>query len=30
MHDHGYFSNLIWQIADLLRGPTEVRQRLGP
>ena len=21
MHDHGYFSNLIWQIADLLRGP---------
>ena len=21
MHDHSYFSNLIWQIADLLRGP---------
>ncbi len=21
MPDHGYFSNLIWQIADLLRGP---------
>ena len=21
MRDHGYFSNLIWQIADLLRGP---------
>ncbi len=21
MADHGYFSNLIWQIADLLRGP---------
>ena len=21
MHDHGYFSSLIWQIADLLRGP---------
>ena len=21
MLDHGYFSNLIWQIADLLRGP---------
>ena len=21
MNDHGYFSNLIWQIADLLRGP---------
>ena len=19
--DHAYFSNLIWQIADLLRGP---------
>ena len=19
--DHSYFSNLIWQIADLLRGP---------
>src|SRR6202790_1459851 len=21
MPDHNYFSNLIWQIADLLRGP---------
>ena len=21
MPDHSYFSNLIWQIADLLRGP---------
>ncbi|EQD47731.1 type I restriction-modification system, M subunit, partial [mine drainage metagenome] len=21
MSDHNYFSNLIWQIADLLRGP---------
>ena len=21
MPDHGYFANLIWQIADLLRGP---------
>ena len=21
MQDHGYFANLIWQIADLLRGP---------
>lgn len=21
MADHNYFSNLIWQIADLLRGP---------
>src|SRR5579864_4246766 len=21
MTDHNYFSNLIWQIADLLRGP---------
>lgn len=21
MLDHNYFSNLIWQIADLLRGP---------
>ena len=21
MHDHGYFSNLIWEIANLLRGP---------
>ena len=21
MRDHGYFSNLIWEIADLLRGP---------
>lgn len=21
MADHSYFSNLIWQIADLLRGP---------
>ena len=21
MNDHGYFANLIWQIADLLRGP---------
>ena len=21
MHDHRYFANLIWQIADLLRGP---------
>jgi type I restriction enzyme M protein len=21
MHDHNYFANLIWQIADLLRGP---------
>src|SRR2546423_38836 len=21
MHDHNYFFNLIWQIADLLRGP---------
>jgi type I restriction-modification system DNA methylase subunit len=21
MRDHGYFGNLIWQIADLLRGP---------
>ncbi len=19
--DHGYFANLVWQIADLLRGP---------
>ena len=21
MPDHNYFANLIWQIADLLRGP---------
>jgi type I restriction enzyme M protein len=21
MSDHGHFTNLIWQIADLLRGP---------
>ena len=21
MSDHTYFTNLIWQIADLLRGP---------
>jgi hypothetical protein len=21
MSDHNYFANLIWQIADLLRGP---------
>ena len=21
MPDHNYFSNVIWQIADLLRGP---------
>ena len=21
MPEHGYFANLIWQIADLLRGP---------
>ena len=21
MPDHGYFANLIWQIADLLGGP---------
>ena len=21
MADHSYFANLIWQIADLLRGP---------
>jgi len=21
MADHNYFANLIWQIADLLRGP---------
>ena len=21
MPDHSYFANLIWQIADLLRGP---------
>jgi hypothetical protein len=21
MPDHAYFANLIWQIADLLRGP---------
>ena len=21
MRDHSYFANLIWQIADLLRGP---------
>ncbi len=24
MPDHSYFSNLIWQIADLLRGPYEI------
>ena len=21
MRDHSYFANLVWQIADLLRGP---------
>ncbi len=30
--DHNYFANLIWQIADLLRGPyphSEVAAELG-
>ena len=26
MPDHGYFTNLIRQIADLLRGPCRPRQ----
>jgi len=28
MPDHNYFSNLIWQIADLLRGPQYERVML--
>jgi type I restriction enzyme M protein len=26
MPDHNYFANLIWQIADLLRGPYHLPQ----
>ena len=30
MPDHNYFANIIWQIADLLRGPVPRWHRANP